>query len=243
MSVKQMVAQRRSTRAFLSDPVGEDVVRAMLDNALRSPSGGNLQPWRIEVLAGEPKDRLAPLAQAALMENPKGDDEGYPIYPADLADPYRGRRFKVGEDLYAALGIPREDKLARMQWLARNFTFFGAPVGLFFITRKSFGHHQWAHIGMLMQTLALVAEEEGFGTCMQEAWALVRPLLRRELALEDDEIVYAGMALGRPDPSAPVNQWRSERAPLSEVARFRGFGPTSGGGSSGNTAEEKEEEQ
>lgn len=223
MKVSEALRQRRSSRAFTDDPVPEQVVRRLIEAALRAPSGGNLQPWRIIAVAGDAKDALTAPAQTALMANPKGDDEGYPIYPADLQDPYRSRRFKVGENLYAALGIPRDDKVARMGWLANNFAFFGAPVGLFFITRKSFGHHQWAHMGMLMQSLALLAEEEGLGTCMQEAWALVRPLLRTEFSLDDDEIAYAGMALGHPDRGAAANKWTSERAGVNDVAEFRGF--------------------
>ncbi|MCQ8184877.1 nitroreductase family protein [Parvularcula maris] len=223
MSVSEAVTRRRSTRAFTDETVSEERLRALLDKALRSPSGGNLQPWRIIAVTGEEREALSGPAAASLMANPTGDDEGYPIYPKNLADPYRSRRFAVGESLYAALGIPREDKMARMAWLASNFSFFGAPLGLFFVTRKSFGHHQWAHMGMLMQTIALLAEEEGLGTCMQEAWALVRPQLRERFGLEDDEIVYAGMALGVPDRKAPVNGWRSERADTSELLELRGF--------------------
>jgi nitroreductase len=223
VSVSDAVANRRSWRSFLPHPVGEEVVRKLIEKALRSPSGGNLQPWRIIAVAGEEREALSSPAAASLIANPRGDDEGYPIYPKDLADPYRSRRFQVGEDLYTALGIPREDKTARMAWLAQNFSFFGAPVGLFFVTRKSFGHHQWAHMGMLMQTIALLAEEEGLGTCMQEAWALVRPQLRERFGLDEDEIVYAGMALGVPDREAAANAWRSERADAAEVLEMRGF--------------------
>lgn len=222
-TVSEAIAQRHSCRAFSDKPVGEDMVKALINKAVRSPSGGNLQPWRIIGVTGETKDQLAGPAQQALMENPKGEDEGYPIYPSGLQEPYRSRRYKVGEDLYGALGIPREDKMGRMAWLAQNFTFFGAPVGLFFVTRKSFGHHQWAHMGMLMQSIALLAEEAGLATCMQEAWAMVRPVLRVAFEIEDDEIVYAGMALGYRDDTAVINQWRTERASADDVLTLRGF--------------------
>jgi len=227
MRVSEAVAQRRSCRAFVGDALSEQTVRDLIAAATRSPSGGNVQPWRMIAVAGAEKDKLTQLAQGALFANPKGDDDGYPIYPAGLQEPYRSRRFKVGEDMYEALGVAREDKPARYAWLSNNFTFFGAPVGLFFITRKSFGHGQWAHMGMLMQTLALLAEEQGLGTCMQEAWAMVRKPLHEHFELGDDELVYAGFALGYPDKEAPVNQWRSDRAPMAEVAEFRGFGDDS----------------
>ncbi|MEO1659273.1 MAG: nitroreductase [Pseudomonadota bacterium] len=223
MDVVEALASRRSVRAFLDKPVSEETVRTILTDAVRAPSGGNVQPWRVIVVAGEDKEAITKAAQGALFANPAGEEGDYRIYPKPLGEPYRSRRFKVGEDLYAAMGIAREDKAARFAWVAENFTFFGAPVGLFFITRKSFGHGQWAHIGMLMQSIALRAEAEGLGTCMQEAWGMVRNTLHGHFALEEDELLYCGMALGHPDTDAPVNQWRSERAPLDEWCTFRGF--------------------
>lgn len=224
LSVTEAVAKRWSCRAFTADPVPEDTVRDLLAKALRAPSGGNVQPWRVLALTGEAKDALTPLAQKTLFANPAGEDDAFPIYPPNLPEPWRSRRFKVGEDLYGALDIPREDKPARLAWLANNFAFFGAPVALFFITRRSFGHGQWAHMGMLMQTIALLATEAGMATCMQEAWAKVRNTLHGHFALDDDEVVYCGMALGYPDNTAPVNAWRSDRAALDECVTFRGFG-------------------
>lgn len=223
MDVSKAVDQRISTRAFLPDALPEAEVREWLSLAQRAPSGGNVQPWRILVVAGEEKDALTPLAQRVLFQNPKGEDDEFPVYPPKLQEPYRSRRFKVGEDLYGALGIPREDKPARLAWLAENFKFFGAPVGFFFITRRSFGHGQWAHMGMLMQTIALLAEEEGLATCMQEAWGMVRNSLHGHFSLDDNEVVYCGMALGYENRNAAVNKWRSDRAGLDEVAEFRGF--------------------
>ncbi|MEM1380023.1 MAG: nitroreductase [Pseudomonadota bacterium] len=223
MSVREAVAARFSCRAFKDDPVDQETVRALLERAIRAPSGGNVQPWRVLVVAGAEKDALTQLAQKALFANPAGEDDEYPIYPPNLQEPWRSRRFKVGEDLYGALGIPREDKPARLAWLASNFAFFGAPVGLFFITRRSFGHGQWAHMGMLMQTIALLAAEEGVATCMQEAWAKVRKTLHGHFDLDEDEVVYCGMALGYADQGAVVNSWRADRAPLDDVVDFRGF--------------------
>lgn len=210
-------------RAFRDAPVSEETVRQILTDSARSPSGGNLQPWRVIVVAGEERDAITKAAQATLFANPAGEEGDHPIYPKPLGEPYRSRRFKVGEDLYASMGVPREDKAARFAWVAENFTFFGAPVGLFFITRKSFGHGQWAHMGMLMQSIAIRAEAEGLGTCMQEAWAMVRHTLHGHFALEEDELLYCGMALGHPDTDAPVNRWRSERDPLDAWSEFRGF--------------------
>jgi nitroreductase len=122
--------------------------------------------------------------------------------------------------MYALLGVPREDKMARLLWLQKNFDFFGAPVGLFFTLDRRFDKGQWAHLGMLMQTIALVAEEKGYGTCMQEAWTTRAKTVSALLGVPDAEQLYCGMALGRADPAAPVNRLQSERAALNEFVVF-----------------------
>lgn len=223
LSVTEAVAQRWSCRAFKPDALTAEQITDLIDKARRSPSGGNLQPWRILAVAGEEKEKLRDIAAAVLLANPDGEEGEQRVYPSNLEEPYRSRRYKVGEDMYEALGIARDDKMGRYGWLANNYSFFGAPVGLFFIIKKRFGHHQWAHMGMLMQTIALLAQEAGFATCMQEAWSKVRETLHTELNLADDEMLYCGMALGVPDHEAAVNQWRSDRAPLADILECRGF--------------------
>lgn len=223
ISVTEALHRRYSCRAFKSDPVPKAQVRAILERAVRAPSGGNLQPWRMIVVTGEERDRIVRLAAEALQKNPQGEEGDYPVYPAPVTEPYRTRRYEVGMQLYDSVGIAREDKLGRLAWMMKNFSFFDAPVGIFFITRRSFGHGQWAHMGMLMQSIALAAVEEGLATCMQEAWAMVRDTLHGHFALDEDELVYCGMALGYPDTDAPVNRWRSERAPIEDIVEFRGF--------------------
>ncbi len=219
MNVTEALKARISIRAFKPDPVAESVVREILDVARYAPSGGNLQPWKVIAVAGAERDAVVALAKANLP----GDEGDRPVYPANLWEPYRSRRFKVGEDMYALLGIPRDNKPARLMHLAQNFEFFGAPVGLFFIIDRRMGHGQWAHLGMFMQSAALAALERGVQSCMQEAWARVRTPLHAHFGLDENDMVYCGMALGYADMSKPVNSLRSDRAPLDEIAQFRGF--------------------
>lgn len=222
-SVADALKARISTRAFLDQPVGTAMLHTLLDTARWSPSGGNLQPWKVIAVAGAERDAVIKAATASIMVNPKGEKDAFPIYPPSLGDPYNARRFKVGEDMYAKLGIPREDKAARMQWAVRNFQFFGAPVGLFFVIDRSMGHGQWAHLGMFMQSVALAAHEAGLGTCMQESWGMVRTMLAGHFGLADNEMIYAGMALGYADTDAPVNSLRSDREGVSSFSIMKGF--------------------
>ena len=218
-SVADALQHRISTRAFLPTPVTEADIRALLDLARWSPSGGNLQPWKVIVVSGAARDAVIALAKNYPGVFP-AEDSDQPVYPANLWEPYRSRRFKIGEDMYGLLGIPREDKAARLKWLARNFEFFGAPVGVFFVIDTRMGHGQWAHLGMFMQSLALAAQARGLGTCFQEFWGTLRKTLKTHFHLPEHEMVYCGMALGHPDPQAPVNRLRSERAPVDEFTRF-----------------------
>ncbi len=223
MDVSQAVRQRISTRAFLADSLSTDDLRDWLTTAQRAPSGGNTQPWRVIVVSGDAKDEVIRLAQQRLSSSPSGEPTDRPIYPKGLWEPHESRRRRVGEMLYEALGIPREDKAGRMAWFANNFRFFGAPVALFLVIDERMGHGQWGHAGMYLQTLALLAEERGWGTCMQECWGILRPSLKAHFALGPTEMIWCGLAVGRPDRDHPVNTLRAERAPLEEIAEFRGF--------------------
>ena len=158
MSVADALHARRSVRAFRSDPVDADVLRAALAAAQRAPSGGNLQPWRAIILTGEPWERLKAVVGERLPLGAAGQQIEYAIYPEVLPDPWKARRFGVGEALYAALDIPRENKMGRMLQFAQNFQGFGAPVMLFLYTPRTMGPPQWSDMGMWLQSLMLLLD-------------------------------------------------------------------------------------
>jgi nitroreductase len=221
MNVSEAVARRISVRAFKPDPVPAQMVRTILEAAHRAPSGGNLQPWRVHALAGEPLAQLKREAVASLMQG--GDAPEYEVYPANLWDPFRTRRYENGEDLYASIGIPREDKPARLRQLARNAELFGAPVGLFVSLDRKLGPPQWADVGMFMQTIMLLALERGLDTCAQEFWARLHGSVTRAVEIRDDHMLFAGIALGYRDEAAPINTLRTRRDPFEAFADMRGF--------------------
>lgn len=220
-TVAEAVLGRRSVRAFLPRLVDRALVEALLDLAARAPSGGNLQPWRVDALSGEPLAALKAEALAALGAG-RAEME-LKVYPSPLPEPYRARRHRSGEALYEAIGIPREDRPARLAQFARNFEAFGAPVLLLFSIDRIFDRPQWAHLGMFIQTLMLLAHERGLATCPQEAWAALHDLVARHIDLPAERILYCGLALGYADPDAPINALRTEREGVEAFARFRGF--------------------
>jgi nitroreductase len=219
MNVSEAVQARTSVRAFQDRPVDGDTVREILEAAARAPSGGNLQPWRVFALAGQPLEQLKTAAAAS----PFGETPEYAVYPPALWEPFRTRRFTNGEQLYSSVGAPREDKARRLAWFARNREFFGAPVGLIFCLDRRLGSPQWADLGMYMMAIMLLAQERGLATCAQEYWAIYPRTLAEQLQLPEELMVFAGMALGYAAPAAPINGWRSEREQFEQFAEMRGF--------------------
>jgi nitroreductase len=222
VSVSEALQTRSSCRAFLPDAVPLATVRAIVDAARQSPSGGNLQPWQVYVLAGGAMARFRALLAPRLLAMPGAEPPEYHVYPPNLHEPYRSRRFKCGEDLYATLGIARADRPARLRQFARNYDFFGAPVGLFFVIDRRMGPPQWADVGMYMQSVMLLAREHGLHTCPQECWSAWPRTIAEFLELPHESMLFCGMALGYRDETAPINTLRTDRAPLAECCIFVG---------------------
>ena len=170
-SVSQAILRRRSVRAFLDRPVEREVLEAVLKLAARAPSGGNMQPWKITVLAGDELQAFRLKVAETLASAPLGGHTEYDVYPKVLPDHYRHRTKQIGEAMYALIGIERSDREGRRRWFARNFDFFGAPVGIFCHISRDMGPPQWADLGMYLQTLMLALQEQGIDSCAQEAWA------------------------------------------------------------------------
>jgi nitroreductase len=223
MSVAQTLRSRVSIRAYADEAPSVETVRDILDAARWSPSAGNMQPWKVIAVAGRARDEVIALAHRTLAANPVGEDSDYPVQPEQLHAVLRERRRLVGRQRYALMGIGRDDEAARAAAVARNYDFWGAPVGLFFVTYRGLAHSQWAHLGMFIQSVVLAAAEKGLGSCVQEAWAKVRESLGSHFGLPADEMIYCGLALGYADRSQPINAFRSTREPLAGFATLIGF--------------------
>ncbi|MEM7268697.1 MAG: nitroreductase [Pseudomonadota bacterium] len=223
MKVSDAIWSRTSCRAFTDEPVDPAALRRIVGMAARAPSGGNVQPWRVYVLGGEALKALVEDVADKARTQPMGAPTEYDIYPSKLKDPYRGWRYKLGEDMYSLLGIPREDKIGRLRQLGENFRLFGAPVGLFMFLDRQMGPPQWSDAGMYLQSVMLLAREEGLHTCAQEAWAMWAEEVRAHTGAPEEEMLFCGMSIGHRDEDAPVNQLRADRAALDEFAAFKGI--------------------
>ena len=218
-TVTDALMSRITVRDYLDKPVAPDLLQSLFETARRTPSGGNLQPWRIHVMTGSKLDAFRNECLGKLMKG-QMEEMTFPPYPSPLWEPQRSWRYKLGEDMYGTLGIPREDKPARMKWLANNVLFFGAPVGIIITGNKALEMPQYLDVGIYLQSLMLLAREAGLHTAPQGWWRSWPDTARKHLEFPDDEQVLVGMAVGYGNPDAPVNDLMADRADLGELVHF-----------------------
>jgi nitroreductase len=220
----EAILTRRSVRAFLPTPIPQAVVEELLTLASRAPSGTNIQPWKVRVVAGEKRIALSRAIQEAIDRD--GQDKHareWNYYPERWREPYIGRRRKIGWDLYGLLGIKKGDFEKTEHQHRRNYEFFDAPVGLIFTLDEDLEIGSWLDLGIFIGTLMIAARGLGLDTCPQAAIANAHTVLREQLGIPPNEIVICGMALGYEDKAAPENALVTERAKANEFATFEGF--------------------
>ncbi|MBI3711718.1 MAG: nitroreductase [Burkholderiales bacterium] len=221
-TVDELIRSRRSLRAFLSTPVADEDLRAMLEVAARAPSGTNTQPWKVIVVKGEALRRLSQAILAAHHdpEVAKTHTEEYKYYPVEWRSPYIDRRRKVGWDLYALLGLARENKVGMHAQHGRNYAFFDAPVGLIFTIDRVMEQGSWLDYGMFLQNVMLAARARGLDTCPQAAFTQYHRIIQEQLEIPEQEMIVCGMSLGYADHSKIENSLHTERAGVDEFVRF-----------------------
>jgi len=229
----EFLASRRSTRDFLPDPVSTDLIQQIIEDGLTAPSWSNTRPFVVAVAVGDVRDRLSKefLRRWDAVKDFRGAGfkgkigsifrrYGFPTsnwlvvrkYHKDLLP----RSQKIGKDLYAHMGIERDDKEARNGFWARNYEFFGAPVELFLFTHKSLGKFAASDAGLFMQNLILSAHSKGLGTCPQGAVAVWEDAVREEFEIGKSYSLLCGICVGYPSQDS-INQFGADRIPPSEI--------------------------
>ena len=222
LSVDEVLERRRSVRAFRPDPVPRELVEEILRVAARAPSGTNIQPWKLHVVAAEARAELEREVLAHRETDPH-DAEAEFGRTAKRKEPYTSRMRKLGKDMYTLLGIPKGDQAANWRQWGRNFQFFGAPVGLILTIDKDLDEMSYLDTGMFVFAIMLAAKARGLDTCAQGAWNNYWSVTRRVLQVPDDQYIVCGVSLGWADEDAAVNTLVSEREPLESFATFHGF--------------------
>jgi nitroreductase len=223
MKLDEALKARRSARAFKPDPVPLDLVKEILELAKHSPSGTNIQPWKVHVVAGDVRRRLEEEVLAHRETDPADKIAEFPR-TSKRKEPYTTRMRTLGKEMYGLLGIPKGDAAANWRQWGRNYQFFDAPIGLIFTIDKDLDCMSFLDIGIFMQSIMLAAKARGLDTCAQGAWNNFWSVTRRVLNVPEDEYIICGMSLGYADETAPVNTLIAEREPVESFATFHGFG-------------------
>lgn len=214
---EQLIRGRHATRAFRPDPVPPDTLRAIFSLAGAAPSNSNAQPWRVEVVGGAQRDRLADALRTAHAERRVTPD--YP-YSEDMYTPvHQERRAAFGADLYGALGIGPNDHTARAAYDAESLGFYGAPHAAFLFVTGDGGPRLAADAGTYLQTLLLAMAAYGVASCPQGLLSFYADTARDQLGVDEGKLLV-GISFGYADENAPVNQVTTSRAALEVTTTF-----------------------
>lgn len=226
MDIAEAISQRKSIRAFRPDAVSQDVLKEIMELALRAPSWANTQSWEFAIVGGSKLEeiRRAYIEKAEELPNPDL------AFPREFPEPFDSRRRAVGRKLFEILGIGREDREKRRWWYLQGLRLFEAPSVIYIYIDRSFysqgdSLNVWPifDCGLIAENIMLLATKFGLGT-IPEIQAVVYPnVLRKILGIPDSKLIVLGIAIGCPDWDAPVNQFRSQREPLDSVAKWFGF--------------------
>ncbi|MFI1017966.1 nitroreductase [Streptomyces sp. NPDC020965] len=216
---EKLIRGRHATRAFRPQAVPESTMRAIFSLAGAAPSNSNAQPWRVEVVSGATRERLADAVRAAHAEKRISVD--FPYSDGMYSPVHQARRAAFGAELYGALGIGADDHEARAAYDAESLHFYGAPHAAFLFVTGDGGPRLAADVGAYMQTLLLAMAAYGVASCPQGLLSFYADTVRAELAVCEGKLLVS-ISFGYADEAAPVNRVTTGRAALEAVATFHG---------------------
>jgi nitroreductase len=223
MQLDEAMQGRRSIRGFQDKPVPRALIEEVIALANRAPSSMNTQPWNLHVLTGEPLERVREGNSTRMLNGvpPVREIVDHGAYEG----PHRDRQVGIAKQLFAAMGIAREDKEMRQDWVMRGFRQFDAPVSIVVTFDKSLEGGTIAHfdLGAVTYGLTLAAWSRGLGCVINGQGIMQSPVVREHAQIPDDEIIMTCVALGWPDEDFSANAVISERRDVNDVASFVGF--------------------
>ncbi len=226
MNYEDVVFGRRSIRAFQQQAVPRSVIEDVIALATRAPSSMNTQPWHLHVLAGEPLDRIRAENTERMLNGvpPAKDSRDVGNYEGE----HRQRQVEIAVQLFQAMGIARDDKERRQDWILRGFRQFDAPVSIVVTYDRALREGDVAQFdcGALVNGLVNAAWSRGLGCVVNSQGIMHSPVVRQHAGIPDDQVIMICVAMGYPDEGFPANAVVSKRRPVSEVASFVGFAET-----------------
>jgi nitroreductase len=214
---------RKSVRGFLDKPVSKEIVDEIINTAKWAPSSYNTQTWRIHAVTGEALDKIR-------EGNTKNTLDGVPPlrdfpYKEEYQDKSRQNQIDVAIQLFEAMGIERDDKERRTDWMLRGFRQFDAPVSLVLTYDKSLEPAAITQfsLGSLAYGIVLAAWERGIGCVINGQGIMQSAVVHEHANIPDNEAIMICIALGYPDENFKANDVRSVRADNSEFVKYVGF--------------------
>lgn len=226
MNYEEVIFGRRSTRAFKQQLVPRSVIEEIISLATRAPSSMNTQPWHLHVLTGAPLDRIRVENTERMLKGipPSKESRGTGNYEGD----HRNRQIEIAVQLFQAMGIARDDKEKRQDWILRGFRQFDAPVSIVVTYDRVLQEGDVAQFdcGALVNGLVNAAWSRGLGCVVNSQGIMHSPVVREHAGIPEDQVIMICVAMGYPDEEFPANAVVSRRRPVSEVASFVGFAET-----------------
>jgi nitroreductase len=222
-SYDEVVLGRRSIRGYLRKPVPKALIREVIEMAMRAPSSLNTQPWNFYVVAGEVLDRIrAGNTERNLAGVP--DSREFRSHGAYVGE-HRERQIEIAKQLFGAMGIAREDKAGRQDWVLRGFRQFDAPVSVVVTFDRSIreGDIGPFDCGAVTNALVNAAWSRGLGCVINSQGIMQSPVVREHAGIPADQVIMICVALGWPDDSFPANAVVSKRKSVDEAVTFVGF--------------------
>ncbi len=219
----EVVLGRRSIRGYLDKPVPRALIEEVLTLAMRSPSSMNTQPYHFHVITGEPLDRIRKGNTERILA---GEPDSREFRRGEaFAGVHRERQVGCAIQLFEAMGIGRDDKEARQDWVLRGFRQFDAPVCVIITYDRELDGSDDTPFDCGAVTTALVnaAWSKGLGCVINSQGIMQSPVVREHAGIPDDQVIMKAVALGWPDPDFPANPVKITRRSVDEAARFVGF--------------------
>jgi nitroreductase len=219
MELVEAIKSRKSIRGYKLTPVPKEILTEILEIARFAPSGLNTQPWEFTVLGGKVLEEL----KQALQEQFYAKTEPRPDFPISmLTGGYRERQIELGIALYQLMGIAREDREKRDQWMLKMLRAFDAPnVIIVSMDEEVSSHLAIFNIGAITQTIALLAVNFGLGTCIESVLVYYPDIVRRIANIPESKKLCIGIAIGYPDWDFPANKIQATREPLTNIVAWR----------------------
>jgi nitroreductase len=225
MDIIKAIAERKSIRAFKPDPVSKDILKKILELSCRAPSSVNQQPWEFAVIAGEPLEELKRLNVEKTMAGIPAQRD-YPTEERPKESIYRKRQVALAMEIFTLMGIERENREKRLDWLLRGMRYFDAPAAIIIYSDRCLREAgPLLDIGAVMQSICLAALAFGLGTCIENQGIQYSNALRECIGIPETKRIAVSIAIGYPDADFPANRLYSSREPIENITLWRGFEP------------------